>query len=66
MCVLYHLTDMHLNPDSFQKQNVKLATQVFSGRTVACIRTAIAVKCFDDNEKQKAEATAGMIENVNI
>lgn len=65
VCAPYHLTDMHLNPDSFQKQNVKLATQVFSGRTVACIRTAVALNCYTESEKVTAEATADMMENIN-
>lgn len=37
-----HLTEAHINPNNFQKMNVKLAVQIFSHRTAAGIKTAKA------------------------
>lgn len=61
----YHLTDTHLKPDSFQKQSVKLAFQALSGRTAACIYTALALNCFSDADKGTAEETANFISKIN-
>lgn len=54
-----------MKPDSFQKQNVKLAFQVLSARTAACIYTALALNCFNATDKPIAESTANFFSKIN-
>lgn len=41
---LLKITDKHINPNAFQKMNVKLATQIFSRTFHASMMTAVATK----------------------
>lgn len=45
------ITKIHINPNSFQKMKVKLATQVFSNSVAGAIRTGI-------NSREIKSATA--------
>lgn len=60
--MLLKLTDSHLQPDTFQKMNVKLAIQIFSHSVASAIKT-----CIETNELQSdtAENTAYFIELMN-
>lgn len=62
---LYHLTEAHIQPNAFQRQNVSLATQIFSAKTVACIQTALALNCFENEDIQIGEATSELVKNIN-
>lgn len=60
--MLPKLTDSHLQPDTFQKMNVKLAIQIFSHSVASAIKT-----CIETNELQSdtAESTAYFIQLMN-
>lgn len=59
---LTKLTDCHLNPNSFQKMSVRLATQIFSNSVAAAVKT-----CSQTGElkSETANATADFVLVVN-
>jgi hypothetical protein len=56
------ITEVHLNPDSFQKMNCSLATQIFSKSVAAAIRTAVGT---GELLSDTALHTADFVEFVN-
>ena len=60
--MLMKLTHSHLQPDNFQKMNVKLAVQIFSHSVASAIRTCIGT---DELQSDTAENTANFIEFMN-
>lgn len=59
---LTKLTERHINPNSFQKMSVSLATQIFSNSVAAAIRT---VKTTNQLNSDTAIATAKFVQVVN-
>lgn len=63
---IYTLTSVHVNPNSFQKLSVGIATQVFSATVATSINVAIAVGCFRKKEEVViATSTANFITKMN-
>lgn len=56
------LTESHLNPNSFEKMNVKLATQLFSHSVAAAIKTAVVT---GEITSSTAMDTANFVEVMN-
>ncbi|XP_055858807.1 uncharacterized protein LOC129921140 [Episyrphus balteatus] len=64
--VFHKLTDAHINPASFQKLSVRLATQVFSANVASGINYAITSGCFQSEaEKKVARDTANFLQRMN-
>lgn len=59
---LLKLTDKHLNPNSFEKMNVKLATQLLSHSVAAAIKTASRT---GELKSSTSENTSFFIETMN-
>lgn len=54
---MHKLKESHISPDSFQKMNAKLATQVFSHHVSSAILAATATNVFDEIKKPVAVNT---------
>lgn len=59
---LLKLTDSHMNPNTFQKMNCKLALQIFSNSVAAVLRTCIAT---GQIKSKTAVATADFVQELN-
>lgn len=60
------LTDRHLAPNSFEKMNVRLATQVLSHSCSAAVKNAVALNVFQGSEDlNKAIPTAIFLEKMD-
>lgn len=62
---MHKLTPAHINPDSFQKMKVKLATQVFSTHVATTIYASAQTDLFTDEERENVLATANFFSILN-
>lgn len=59
------LTDRHMDPNNFEKMNVKLAAQVLSHSCASAIKTVSQNNLFPDDIKEKALPTAMFFERID-
>lgn len=62
---MHKLTLAHIAPDTFQKMNVKLATQIFSSRVATAIYSSIHTDLFTEEEQTSVYATYRFISNMD-
>lgn len=62
---MHKLTRAHIEPDSFQKMKVKLATQIFSANVSTTIYASAQTDLFSDDEKDNVLATAKFFHVLN-
>lgn len=62
---MHKLTLAHLAPDSFQKMNVKLATQIFSSTVATAIYSSIHTDLFTEEEQTSVYGTYRFISNMD-
>lgn len=59
---LLKITEVHINPNSFQKMRVKLASQLFSHTMASAIRTCVAT---NELKSSTASDTADFVDFMN-
>lgn len=62
---MHKLTPAHIDPDSFQKMKVKLATQIFSSHVSTTIYASAQTKLFSADEMENVIATAEFFNILN-
>lgn len=62
---MHKLTPAHISPDTFQKMNVRLATQVFSSKVATAIYSALHTDLFTEEEQSSVYGTYKFFSNMD-